>query len=126
MIVITPGYIESVFEPAYAGVISFHKFSNFRFITDKTNGLFVDFECKAVFAFAGVQPHSSGGVIDSKDSCKFVLAGDNRAVKYAVCARDKVTRNYRIVIISPDDGRAAFWAVLPGDVRQRFCDDGLL
>ncbi len=122
---VTPCDPETVFDPYTSGVVAVLpgiSFSSGRIVVYPVNSLFVDIPVDTVLGEACVDSHISFLIVNSEHACELIVAvleGNYCAVEDGVACGEKVSRNYRVSVIAPDNILTACGLVLPGDVGER-------
>ena len=118
MIAVAPCHIVFVFNFGNAWVIAIYPFSDFRICAFEFDCFRIDIPVETVFWETCVECHSAVLVIATENSCESAFERYYSWIENAVGIRKKISWNYRISGIAPENIFASFRTLLPWHVRE--------
>ena len=123
---VAPGDVVTVLNPANARVIAIFLAGYARVAAGsrlEVDRLVVDLPVDAVIGEACEDVHLNRAVVAAENASELALKRDNCGVEDAVGSGDEITRNDRVVVITPNRLIVALRLILPRDVRECIADN---
>ena len=114
---VAPGHPISVFDPANAGIIAVAPLIDFfgRLLRlNENDPVRDDIPVDTVIGESGMELHISDLIVYAENACELAVKGYYCAVEDRIGSRKKVSGDYGVSIISPDNVCAALGLILPG------------
>ena len=123
MITVTPSHIITILDKTYTGVVGVNKLADLLVVALKLEFCLGDTPMNGICAKTYVQTHPAIRIVATEHTGITTFERDNSTVEHAVRCRKDITRNHRVLRISPQYFFATLGTIFPRHIRQRSAYD---
>ena len=123
MITVTPSHIVTILDKTYTGVVGVNKLADLLVVALKLEFCLGDTPMNGICAKTYVQTHPAIRIVATEHTGITTFERDNSTVEHAVRCRKDITRNHRVLRISPQYFFATLGTIFPRHIRQRSAYD---